>query len=1027
MDIFEKTGVSAMTGKNTVLIVDDAQINRITLKKILNDDYEVMEAEDGQQALDILDKSHNQISAVVLDLIMPEFSGFDFMKVYQKSQMYRSIPVVIATSEGDAKTERECLELGAWDFISKPYDPSIIRFRIKNVIERSQHHLSKELKYRAEYDTLTGIYNKIKFFQMTKEMLDRNPEQNYVFIRLDIEKFQLINSFFGMTEGDKLLRYMAGEIRKIAEENPGITFGRIEADIFGICMPYHDTTEVIDFVERTRGLFERYKLEFDIVPTFGIYIIEDKSLSINDMYDRANLAVKQCKGNYIQNYAFYTDEMSREIVKEQKIVNGMKKALELEEFILYIQPKYELQSNTISGGEVLVRWANPKRGMVSPGEFIPIFERNGFIMKLDFYVWEKTCQLLQKWMKDGKKVYPVSVNISRVSLYNPKLVEVICGLVQKYEIPPELLQLELTESAYTSNPDAIKEMMERFQREGFSILMDDFGSGYSSLNVLKDIAVDILKIDMKFLSDTDRQGRSENILASVVRMAKWLNMPVVAEGVEREEQVAFLKSIGCEYVQGFYFAKPMPVEEYEKVAFGQPFQLQDIILQDELNADNLWNSTSQMEILFSNMLDAVAIYEYEDGNFDVIRVNNAYYNLFGYDDINNTSRNLIETVNEEYRDVLLAAFSRVVSTREMTECEFMRRLDSSKEIWVNLKLKYINAVGKKHVIFGSLTDMTTQKELDRELQKYRAALSTADSNSGTILVVDDIEANRETLKCIFENNYRVLEAENGQDALKILKETDYKVDIILLDLMMPVMDGTAFLEYKRGDLDIAGIPVIIITSDDTTKRQVQTLELGADDYIVKPFIPEIAIRRVTNVLESNRRFGQMLRGYNDALEKLQRDELTGLYNRNAAGKLIQNVMESKPDTMQAMLMVDINNIREIADRYSHKIAEDIICVFADSLKNCFRKSDILARYERDEFIIFIVDAPSVEILEKRCERLLRELRRMNEGGIELECSIGAAISDKENRDVMELMEKSDKALYEAKQKGKNKYAIYQES
>lgn len=203
--------------------------------------------------------------------------------------------------------------------------------------------------------------------------------------------------------------------------------------------------------------------------------------------------------------------------------------------------------------------------MISPGEFIPIFERNGFITKLDYYVWEKTCKLLAGWIAEGKKPSPVSVNISRVSLYNPRLVEAICGLTDRYHIPRELLELELTESAYTTNPKAIKETMERLQKEGFSILMDDFGSGYSSLNVLKDIAVDVLKIDMKFLSDTDQEGRSQNILASVVRMAKWLNLPVIAEGVERREQVDFLHSVGCEYVQGFYFARPMPVSDYEKL------------------------------------------------------------------------------------------------------------------------------------------------------------------------------------------------------------------------------------------------------------------------------------------------------------------------------------------------------------------------------------------------------------------------------------------------------------------------------
>lgn len=852
-----------MMVKDRILVVDDAKIDRITLRKILNDDYEIVEAENGRQALDILDAQTEDetIAAVLLDLVMPGISGYQFMQEYQKIETYRRIPVIVATVEGDTVTERECLELGAWDFVSKPYDPMVIRFRVKNAIERSQQQLSKELKYRADYDTLTGIYNKTKFFEATRAILNQNPNETFVLLRIDVAKFQLVNSFFGVYEGDNLLRYIAEEIRKFAGGSVKTSFGRLEADIFCICMPYRSEQMLDEFLRYLRMRIGQYNLEYDIVPTVGIYVIEDRTLTIDSMYDRANLAAKKCKGNYIRNYAFYTSDMSEELVKEQRIVNSMKSALEGNEFVIYLQPKYELQRNAIEGAEVLVRWLSPSRGMVSPGEFIPIFERNGFITKLDYYVWEKTCQMIARWLKEGKEPEPVSVNISRVSLYNPRLVEIICGLVEKYRVPPHLLQLELTESAYTNNPQAIREMMEKFQKAGFSILMDDFGSGYSSLNVLKDIAVDILKIDMKFLSDTDKQGRSENILASVVRMAKWLDMPVVAEGVERREQVDFLRSIGCEYVQGYYFAKPMPVEQYEEMAFEREG---GYVAQDghtELNADNLWSSTSLMETLFSDMLQAVAIYEYEDGrkNVDVIRVNRAYCDLFGYNDINHAQQSLLNSLDDKGKNTLWAAFQKVVDTKQLVECEVSRRLESGNWIWIQLKLKYINKVGKKHVIYGTIEDVTKQKEIDRELQKYRMAFAEDVKKEKTILVVDDMEVNRISLRCIFGESYRVIEAENGQEALDFLEKHPEDVDIILLDIMMPLMDGTEFLQYKHENGEISDIPVIIITSDDTANRQVQSLELGADDYIVKPFIPEIARRRVRNVLESQQRLKHALK------------------------------------------------------------------------------------------------------------------------------------------------------------------------
>lgn len=862
-----------MAGKNKVLIADDAKVDRIALRKILGDIYEVIEAEDGQQALEILEAQteFDTIAAVLLDLVMPKMGGLEFMEEYRKVESYHGIPVIIATVDKDVNTERECLKLGAWDFVSKPYDAAVIQFRLRNAIERSEQQLSRELRYRADYDMLTGIYNKTKFFEVTRAILNRNPSEKFVLLRMDIEKFQLVNSFFGSSTGDGLLCYIAGEIRRFAGETSKVSFGRIEADIFGICMPYPGEEALVEFVKYMRMRLGQYALEFDVVPTVGMYVIEEeeRKMPVDRMYDRALLAAKQCKGNYINNYAFYTEDMRDGIVREQQIVNHMRKALADEEFVIYLQPKYSLQDNKLCGAEALVRWQKPSGEMISPGEFIPVFERNGFVIKLDYYVWEKTCALIAKWLAEGRMPAPVSVNISRVSMYNPKLVEWICGLTDKYQIPRELLQLELTESAYTTNPKAIKETMERLQREGFSILMDDFGSGYSSLNVLKDIAVDILKIDMKFLSDTEKSGRGENILASVVRMAKWLDLPVVAEGVERREQVDFLHSVGCEYVQGYYFARPMPVADYEELAFSKDKGHKEQERAMDAAGDSLWTATAQMEGMFSGMLDAAGIYEYdeESRSIGILRANNAYYDLFGYGDINTFGRkDSMEAVQEEGREELLETFDALIKTGEMAECEFMRRLENGRWIWVHLKLKYITKVGGKHIIVGTISDVTQQKKMDQELQKYRQALHAAEHAVRTILVVDDEEANRVSLRCILEEHYQVLEAGNGAEALSILAEHSGEIALILLDLRMPVMDGLTFLERKSKDSGIAGIPVIVITADDTTRRQLQTLELGAEDYIVKPFVPEIAFRRVEHVIGLGRLMGQLVTAGEKGLE-----------------------------------------------------------------------------------------------------------------------------------------------------------------
>lgn len=847
-----------MTKENVVLIVDDEKINRLNLREILSSTYEVAEAENGRQAMELLEQNPEGTAAIVLDLIMPDMSGYDFMKVYAGSKTFGAIPVIITTAAGDTATERECLKLGAWDFVRKPYDPDIIRFRIKNVIERSQNQMSKELRHRSQFSEIADIYNMSTFYYATRQILTRFQAEKFVLIRMDIEKFRLINAFFGRDKGNELLKYIAEYLRSQEGMYPNIVFGHMNADVFCVCMSYSIPDEIYAFMDKTNRRIAEYPLDFELVMNYGIYLVDDRSLNVSEMYERANLAAKKCKENgSLSRYAFFENRIREEVVKEQMIVNSMRGALNRNEFVLYIQPKYELQTNTLAGGEVLVRWLNPKRGMISPGDFIPVFERNGFIMRLDYYVWEKTCRLIRKWLDEGRSPYPVSVNISRVSLYNPRLTELLCELVQKYEIPPELLQLELTESAYTKNQLNTKSMMETLQKKGFCILMDDFGSGYSSLNVLKDIEVDILKIDMKFLSDTENEARSENILAAVVRMAKWLKLPVIAEGVERKEQVLFLRSIGCEYVQGYYFAKPMPVEEYEKLAFYKSPSFEEAAEKSRSEMDEVWSSTTQLELLFSNMLQAVAVYEYSGKQqIEILRVNNAYYDIFGFNDINDMRKHL-SAMDEENQKRFFAAFDEVVQNRAISECEVRRNM-GERNIWVQIKLKYMKELGDTHIIYGCINDITTQKEIDEELQKYKQAIGSNRSSQERMLIVDDVEINRASLRCIFETHYQILEAENGKEALQLLEKESYQTDIILLDLVMPEMDGPQFLMKKRQIPALKDIPVVIITADETTEQQIDTMRMGADEYIVKPFIPEIVIRRVENVLDSSRSLRRVL-------------------------------------------------------------------------------------------------------------------------------------------------------------------------
>lgn len=416
--------------------------------------------------------------------------------------------------------------------------------------------------YLATYDELTGIYNKQAFYAKTKEMLLDNPDKNFDLLRINIERFKVLNDLFGESTGDKLLRYIGKFLKEI--NLPLCVSGRLYADNFVVCYEAGkgDSRRMINTLQMVADSFA---INNRTILSFGLYRIDDKTLPVSVMCDRANMALWKAKGNFKNPYCEYDEKMRQQVLKEQKIINAMEMAIQNKEFTLYIQPKYDIEKGIIIGAEALVRWISQKNGFISPGDFIPVFENNGFVYEVDKFIWEESCRYLRKWLDEGREVHPISVNVSRIDLYDPKLVQHLVNLREKYQLPSQYLELEITESAYTEDPEQIITITRQLREAGFVILMDDFGTGYSSLNMLKDIQIDVLKLDMGFLKSSDHSAKGGNILTAILKMAESLKMQAIAEGVETKEQVEFLKSIGCKYVQGFYYSKPLPVDEFEKL------------------------------------------------------------------------------------------------------------------------------------------------------------------------------------------------------------------------------------------------------------------------------------------------------------------------------------------------------------------------------------------------------------------------------------------------------------------------------
>lgn len=428
------------------------------------------------------------------------------------------------------------------------------------------------LQYRAEYDTLTGVYNMQTFHARAAHLLRENPERNYSIVRMDLDRFKVINDLYGMEEGDLLLKTIA---RLLSERmSPYCVCGHFSGDIFCACVDF-TRAQILDFVNEMNMHLAQYPLASRVILSFGICKVDNIDTPINVLCDWANLALKTVKGNVLVSHAFYDGTLRNRILDEKKIETEMHDSLMQEEFNLYLQPKVHIASSQIVGSEGLVRWRHPTDGIIPPDRFIPLFEKNGFIIRLDEYIWKQACVILRNWLDRGLTPTPISVNVSRMHVHDTRLCEKLLALIQYYDLPPHLLELELTESVFLDSESQLFDSIRELRECGFLLSLDDFGAGYSSLNMLKSLPIKTIKIDRGFLNEVVATERGKTIIRHTIALSRDLNMEVIAEGVENRDQAAFLLDAGCFVAQGFYYSPPVPLPIFEKMAFSNicPFPL----------------------------------------------------------------------------------------------------------------------------------------------------------------------------------------------------------------------------------------------------------------------------------------------------------------------------------------------------------------------------------------------------------------------------------------------------------------------
>ncbi len=572
----------------------------------------------------------------------------------------------------------------------------------------------QDLKMAAYYDRLTGLHNRAAFLKDTEKILSENPNREYTILVLNIGGFKAVNDMLGRETGDKILCVIACAIRTVVTGKG--EYARLFADNFAILTPYSEQgihpRALLNTVQQ--AVMDSGLVPNDIQIYIGVYRVSDRSNTAADMIDRAAIACRSVTGSLREHIAHYDETMRRRILEEQEICDESHRALRNGEFCVYFQAVYGVKAEQFVSAEALVRWNHPTKGMISPGRFIPVFEKNGFIAELDLYVMEQVCKYHKKRSELGLKPFPISVNLSRTSLYNPKLFDIICNLTDKYEVSPDIFRIEITESAYNDNPSQLLDTVKKFREKGYPVLMDDFGSGYSSLNTLKDIPIDILKLDMKFMQGFEKNQRVGTIVTSVARLARWMDIPMLAEGVETKEQLEFLASIGCSYIQGFYFAKPNPEEEFTALIAKGSVDANEIIATEELGNEinEIFGGNPLVTKLIDSVYGALGIYELYDGRLEVIRVNEGYNRMMGYDDNSfiKDKTNIWDNVYPEDLEISKNACLEAARTGAAVRAVVRRYNSKGKLMYLNGIHNRLGGTDSRPIICIAFNDVTREIE-----------------------------------------------------------------------------------------------------------------------------------------------------------------------------------------------------------------------------------------------------------------------------------------------------------------------------
>ncbi len=1001
-------------GKRLVLIVDDEAINRDLLQAVLADEYETLTASDGESALSIIRKAHETLSLVLLDLLMPGMHGLDLLKSLNDDPALSRIPVIVLNA--DRQAEGACLELGAADFIPKPYpDPEVILARARRCVELSE---CRSTIRSTERDALTGLYNLPHFFCRAQQLDRCHGDTEMDAIAVDIPDFPVFRERLGKAGGDELLRRIALRLQDAVRDAGGIVGRRGEASFLIYCP--HGTDH--------QAILSAASPDPDGGPTLrmGVYPCVDKTLDMERRFDRAGRAGGTARGSI----GMFDDLLLESERYAGRLLEEFRNALDQRQFRICYQPKFDIRPTvpTLSSAEALVRWEHPTLGMISPAVFIPLLEDNGLIQQLDLYVWRAVAAQLRDWKARMGVCVPVSVNVSRVDMYDPGLADTFLQLMEEFRISGDELLLEITESAYTQDSEQIIRTVSRLRELGFRIELDDFGTGYSSLSMISALPIDALKLDVKSIRDTLQDGRGNRLAEIIIDIADCLSVPVIAEGVETQAQLDALNAMGCDLIQGYCFSKPMPAAEFErfmeeKLRTRDPAEVRPASAGPGRAA--AYRNFEQNILTFSSIAQALAadyfsIYyvDIETDHFVEFCARDEYNVLGiekeGEDFFTLSRKNCLRVVHPDDHKKVLSAFTKENLLKEMQETGTFtlnyRLMFGERPTYVSMKATRMAKRNDQHIVIGvNNIDAQMKRQLEFDAAKARSVtysrLVQALSKDYYSIYMVNTETD-EFIEYSSSNDYQELHVEQSgtdffedcrRNIMRLVYPDDLKMALSVWDksrLMPELENGKPFSVSYRLMMD--GAPVYInckvIRMEDAEER----------NYII------IGVSNVDAQMKREREL-------NIIREKANRDALTGVKSKyaymDAATELNAAILRGDAEPF-AVVVCDVNGLKSVNDTLGHAAGDRLILDASRVICEAFQHSPVF-RVGGDEFVAILRGSDYTQRAELMAKMAEKNRRNRACGAVVIACGESEWLPG-EDAHFETVFDRADTIMYENK-------------